>query len=169
MKLTRSFGAIPLCGVVLLLASFRLQAAGEPADRVEPRQVLAALGWLAGDWSGSMWGGTFTAYYSTPDGGRILSHSRLLQDESVAFYEFEVFEPDGERVLMQPYPGGEPAVGLHLVSHDPKARSATFENPDKDYPTRIVYQRTSDTELVITLSDPHGGSPKTERFELERR
>lgn len=143
------------------------QAADEgKAD--EPAQVLAAMDWLAGDWNGSIWGGEYHAYYSTPEGGRILSHSRLLQDGKQAFYEFEVFEARDEGVHLQPYPGGRPADGFTLASYDKGARRAVFENPKKDFPTRIVYERVSDSELVITLSDPHGGSDKVERFELSR-
>ncbi len=54
------------------------------------------------------------------------------------------------------------------IPHNPKLRQAVFENPAKDYPTRIVYHRAADDRLVITLSDPFGGTTQTERFELTR-
>lgn len=139
-----------------------------PGERVSPTEVLAGMDWLAGTWSGDMWGGRFIAYYSTPEGGKILSHSKLLKDGDEAYFEFEVFEAREHVVWMQPYPGGRRAVGLRLATHDPEARKAVFENPDKDYPTRIVYQRVADDELVITLSDPHGQSDKVEVFALAR-
>ena len=115
-----------------------------------------------------MWGGQFVAHYSTPAGGKILSYSQLLRGGQVSFYEFEVFESQGQAVRLQPFPGGRPAVGLTLTSHDPQARRAVFENPDKDYPTRIAYERATDGALHVVLSDPHGGSDKVERFELTR-
>ena len=140
-----------------------------PADDAElpkPAKAIAQMDWLAGSWAGDMWGGRFVAYYTTPEGGKIISHSRLMKDDKVAFYEFEVFEDDGDTVFMRPFPGGNKADDLMLVKVE--ARKATFENPDKDYPTRITYQRASDDELVIELSDPHGESKKVERFELKR-
>ena len=115
-----------------------------------------------------MWGGRFEAHYSTPDGGRILSHSRLFADGRERYYEFEVFEPHGELVQLLPFPKGKPATGFMLKSHDPVARKASFENPDKDFPTRIVYERVADDNLVITLSDPFGDSEKIEIFDLRR-
>lgn len=133
-----------------------------------PERDLAGMSWLAGSWSGDMWGGRFHAYYSTPEGGRILSHSELRQGEEVGFHEFEVFSVREEGVHLQPYPQGRPAGGFTLTSCDGKARRAVFENPDKDFPTRITYTRSSETELLIVLDDPHGESGKTERFELER-
>lgn len=142
---------------------------GGEGQHVPPAEVLAELDWLAGSWSGDMWGGRFEAFYSTPAGGKILSHSRLLKGATVAFYEFEVFEARDLVVHLQPYPGGKPAEGFTLQAHDPANREVVFENPDKDFPTRITYQRTSDDALLIVLSDPHGESDKVERFELVRQ
>jgi hypothetical protein len=116
-----------------------------------------------------MWGGDFHAHYSTPEGGLILSHSRLLKEGRESFYEFEVFGTmDDEVVWLQPFPGGNKAVGFRLKELDREARKATFEQPEKDYPTRIVYHRTAENELVITLSDPHGDSDKVEVFKLSK-
>lgn len=116
-----------------------------------------------------MWGGTFVAYYSTPDGGKVLSHSQLQRENKTVFYEFEVMEVVGDKVMLHPHPGGKKAVSLQLHTSDAKARKAVFENPKKDYPTRIVYHRSAEDRLVITLSDPHGSSDKVEKFDLRRQ
>jgi hypothetical protein len=129
---------------------------------------IADLAWLEGTWAGKMWGGRFVAWYGAPSGGRLVSYSRLMKDGKVAFYEFEVFEMAEGKVALRPFPGGKPAVGLTATGIDPKARNAVFENPDKDFPTRIVYHRTADDRLVITLSDPHGGRDKIQTFDLKR-
>ena len=144
------------------------QEAGSQDEPVEPTEILAGLDWLAGSWIGPMWGGEFHAHYSTPAGGKILSHSRLYQDGKEVFFEFELFEPRDGVVYMQPFPGGRKAVGFPLESHDPKAHKAVFVNPEKDYPTRITYHREEENRLIITLDDPHGGSDKVEVFELDR-
>jgi hypothetical protein len=126
------------------------------------------MSWLAGDWSGDAWGGRFHAHYTSPEGGRILSYSRLEQDGHDTYYEFEVFERRAAGVHLQPFPGGKRADGFELASHDAKLQQAVFENPKKDWPTRIVYQREAPERLVITLSDPHNKSDKVERFDLRR-
>lgn len=163
--------AAPLLTLAVALGAVIQPAAQDESSNeqeVRAQKAIEGMTWLAGDWSGQMWGGTYHAYYSTPEGGRIISHSRLIQEEKLAFYEFEVFELRENKVHLQPYPGGRPADGFFLEENDTKARKAVFENPEKDYPTRIVYHRVSDTELVITLSDPHGESDKVETFELSR-
>ena len=159
-----------LLALLVVVAGLVALAPFAPQEGTKADQDLAAMDWLAGYWAGEMWGGDFHAMYSTPEGGLILSHSRLLKEGRESFYEFEVFGPMNDEVIwLQPFPGGKKAVGFQLDELDREARKATFEQPEKDYPTRIVYHRVSEDELVITLSDPHGESEKVERFELRRQ
>lgn len=127
---------------------------------------IDSLAWLAGRWSGPMWGGEFVATYGAPAGGKLLSFSELRKGAAAAFYEFEVFEATPEGLVFTPYPRGQKKVTFKLAASE--AQKAVFEHPEKDFPTRIEYHRASKDRLVITLSDPHGKSGKTETFDLKR-
>lgn len=154
-----------------LLVCFALLLIAVPSVGFEAKKQVASvkgLAFLAGTWKGDIWGGKFTAYYTTPEGGKVLSYSELRRGDKLAFHEFEKFDVRDGKVTFAPFPGGKPAKKLHLMSLDAKAKKATFENPKKDFPTRIVYHRVSDTRLVITLSDPHNKSEKKEVFDLTR-
>ncbi len=146
----------PLLLALLLSVSF--------AEKDAPK--IDSLSFLSGKWSGPMWGGQFTATYTAPAGGKLLSFSELVKGGKVAFYEFEVFEATPEGLVFTPYPGGQKKATFKLASGE--AGKAVFENPDKDFPTRIEYHRAEKDRLVITLSDPHHGSDKTETFDLKR-
>jgi hypothetical protein len=135
------------------------------AAEKEPAKI-DSLAWLAGKWSGPMWGGEFVATYGAPAGGKLLSFSELRQGGKAAFYEFEVFEATAEGLVFTPYPRGQKKETFRLAASE--ASKAVFENPDKDFPTRIEYHRAGKERLVITLSDPHGKSGKTEVFDLKR-
>jgi len=164
-----ALGVLVLCGSCAVgPEGAPTEGPGERGERVSAEEVVGDMGWIAGGWSGEMWGGVFHAHYSPPIEGRILSHSWLMRGDQEAFYEFELFEGRDGVVRMQPFPGGRKAGGFVMSEHDPAARKVTFENPDKDYPTRIVYHRVADDRLVITLDDPHGESGKVEVFELGR-
>ena len=160
--------AVSLALTLAVLGAGAGQAEEEKGVHVTAQQALAGMHWIAGSWSGEMWGGRFHAYYSTPEGGKILSHSHLTRRGKRAFYEFEVFECRGEDLHLLPYPGGKVAGGFTYRSGSVEKRLAVFENPNKDFPTRISYQRVGDDRLVITLSDPHGKSEKSETFDLRR-
>lgn len=137
--------------------------AAEPTNAV---QQLASMEWLAGSWVGRVGDGAFHAHYSTPEGGRIISHCKRSEDGRTRFYEFEVFEVRRGRVVFSPYPGGRGTAPLSLTECE--AGRAVFENPIKDFPTRISYRRVSEDRLVITLSDPHGKTGADQVFDLQR-
>lgn len=160
------------CLVIVCLAGslLALTAAG-PQTQHRGNEQIASMAWIAGEWEGPMWGGTFQAYYCTPEGGKVMSYNKLLKGDKVAYHEFEVFELSDEGgVIFRPFPGGSAkATPLMLSECDAKARKVVFENKKKDYPTRIVYHRVADDRLVITLSDPFGDSKKIETFDLRRK
>lgn len=158
-----------------VLALSLLSRSGAPEDGPGAARVLPAgasdverLAFLAGEWSGDAWGGRFHAHYTTPQEGRVISYSRLVKGGKETYYEFEVFEERPEGLWFQPFPGGKRADGFALAELDDAARKVVFENPAKDWPTRVVYQREADERLVITLTDPHGGDARVERFDLRR-
>ena len=151
--------------ILLLIATAVVVAEDEAKPTAEER--LAALKWMSGTWSGEMWGGVFTAYYSTPEGGKILSYSSLVKNGKQAMYEFEKFDAQKGEVVYIPFPGGRRAA--HFLLKKSSETRALFENPKKDFPTRIEFVRTGD-KLVITLSDPFnkGAAGKQEVFNLAR-
>ena len=155
---------VSLVLLVLVLLTLPL-VGGESADAT---QQLSSLTWLAGTWKGPMWGGEFVAYYTTPEGGKVLSYSELLKDGKVSFHEFEKFDVEDGVVRLTPFPGGKPAARFKLVELDTRAKKAVFDNPKNDFPTRITYHRVSKDNLVITLSDPHGKKEKQQKFDLRR-
>ncbi|MHC4959579.1 MAG: DUF6265 family protein [Planctomycetota bacterium] len=129
----------------------------------EPKDDLAALKWLAGTWTAEKWGGTFTSYYSTPEGGKILSHSRLVAGGAVKFYEFELFEVVDGKVMYTPHPAGKRAKhSFPLV--ETGTNRAVFRNDAHDWPKQLVFERPDQKKLVITLT----GGAKKEIFAFDR-
>ncbi|MEL6330097.1 MAG: DUF6265 family protein [Planctomycetota bacterium] len=140
-----------------------------PSDVRSETDGVDSMGWLTGTWSGPMWGGQFTAYYSPPSEGKIIGYSTLEQDGEIGFYEFEVFETSVAGTRFSPFPGGRRADGFMLAGGRAVGDRAVFENPDKDFPTRVTYERVEPDRLVITLDDAHAGSDRRDVFDLRRR
>ena len=115
-----------------------------------------------------MSGGIYRAYYTTPEGGKIISYNELAKDGKAAFYEFELFRIEEENVVFNPFPRGRKATALTLTECDPQSRRVVFENPAKDFPTRIEYHRIADDRLVIRLTDPHNESEQMQLYDLKR-
>lgn len=159
------------CGLVaaasLALAPLSILSAcasRQTGDRArEIHRAESDLSWLEGAWTTQAWGGTLNADYITRADGFTIGYTHLVKDGSPTpvYHEFEVFGRDAEGHYLVPHPGGKPSPRFALVSHD--AQIAIYENPSKDFPTRIVYQRVAGT-LVITLSDPVKNSSEPQVF-----
>jgi len=161
-------GALALA--ILLVAILASPLARTPAALAgdPPKASPKDLAFLAGTWEGEMWGGIFHTTYAAEE-WVVLSYSELRKEGKVEFHEFEKFEVLEGKLVFSPFPGGRPATQLTVASVDAKAKKAVFENPTKDWPTRIEYHRKAENQLVITLSDPHHEGGKTEVFDLKKK
>jgi len=82
--------------------------------------------------------------------------------ERVADWEHMRIAPDEAGVLsFWGSPKGAPAVPFRLVSMT--GFEAVFENPEHDYPVRIVYRREGEA-LVATISGANGANPTSWRY-----
>lgn len=118
---------------------------------------VADLAWLSGHWETGDADGRWTEeHWSDPRGGVMLGTSRTLNGDRLRDFEFLRIQAGEDGVpayLAQP--GGRPPVTFHLTAHD--ATSATFDNPQHDFPQRIVYRRRGDT-MVATISALDGSN-----------
>jgi hypothetical protein len=155
---------VPPALAVLLLAVPATIAATAGSPKASP----ADLAFIEGAWEGEMWGGRFRSVYAVEE-WIALGHGELVKEGKEAFHVFEQFALVEGNLVFTPYPGGQPSGSFPLASLEKKARRAVFENPAKDFPTRIEFHRAAEERLVITLSDPHREGAKTEVFDLVRK
>jgi hypothetical protein len=93
----------------------------------------------------------------------MLAVSRTLKDGRMASFEFlRIVERDGGLVYVA-QPGGKPPTDftLTLVSE----ASATFENPEHDFPKMIRYTKRPDGSLEARVGD---GGAKDETYVFRR-
>ena len=123
-----------------------------------PAVQVSDLSWMSGRWQTE---GLDSPHmtdeaWSEPRSGVMLGYSRTGGDR---LREFEFLRiqagPDGVPVYYA-QPGGGPPVGFRLVAHD--ATSATFENPQHDYPQRIRYEIWHDGTMWATISKLDGSN-----------
>lgn len=63
----------------------------------------------------------------------------------------------GEQIIYTAtVPSQNEGRGIEFILHQPEERTFSFENPDHDFPKKIIYQKRSDSEIYVTVSD--GGS-----------
>jgi hypothetical protein len=146
----------------LMAAASALLLMGQAA----PRASVADLAWMSGRWESVSASGRWTEEsWSVPRGGIMLGHSRSGSGDVVREFEFLRLQagPDGVPAYLA-QPGGRPATAFRLAARE--GASATFDNPQHDFPQRIRYVRTGDT-MVATISRLDGSNAMS--FSFRRR
>jgi Domain of unknown function (DUF6265) len=140
---------------LMLLVALLLPVQDRPAPA---RATLADLGWLAGNWSGTLGRATIEERWTPAAGGAMLAVSRTIKDDRLAAFEFlRIVERDGGLVYIA-QPEGRPPTEFVLTVMT--ADSVTFENPTHDFPKMIRYTRRADGSLEARVSGAGGERPQ---------
>lgn len=155
---TRTLTLTLAAALAFVLPGVAAAAEGKPPAE----QRVEDLAWLTGHWSGEVKGAgsttRFESFYTTPEGGMILSVSKAFgAGGKVSWFELERFDIKDGILRMTPYPGGRASDPFPLVEHDAAAKKAVFANPQHDFPKRISYQQNAPDRLYIVLTGDPGG------------
>jgi len=120
--------------VLLFVALLALPImAGEPS--------IDDLAWMAGAWRSDAGGMTSEEVWTTPAGGMLLGLHRDVTKKRAAFEFLRIAETD-DGIVYYGSPGGRPPTPFRLTESKPM--HAIFENPEHDFPKRILYWRDAD-------------------------
>jgi hypothetical protein len=150
--------------VIMNLSILLLIAALVPAA---PPSSVQDLAWMSGCWAsidgeaGS--GETWTA----PAGGTLLGVSRTVKRGRTVAHEFmQIRETGAGQIAFIALPSGQSEASFPLVRLS--GQEAVFENPQHDFPQRVIYRRDGDL-LTGRIEGRIGGEAKKIDFPMERR
>ncbi|HEX6104795.1 MAG TPA: DUF6265 family protein [Gemmatimonadales bacterium] len=116
---------------------------------------LEPLRFMAGCWRGPAGRGRMIEeHYTAPSRNLILGMTRYTRDGVATGYEFSTIAWEDSTIVLTPRPEGQQPVPFRLALLQP--RSAVWENPDHDFPTRIAYRRLAGDTLVARIEGPEG-------------
>ena len=124
------------------------------------------LGWLAGCWvaergdagSGEMW--------MAPAGTALLGMSRTVRGGRTVAHEFMQIVDGADGLVFIAMPSAKPSANFRAIGVEP--RRVTFENPDKDFPQRVVYESPDDATLIGRIEGRHDGRERRVDFPMKR-
>jgi hypothetical protein len=130
----------------------------------DPR--LDGLAWLSGSWAGVTDGARVEEHWSVPAGGTMIGMNRTVVGGRTVFYEYLRIEAgtDGIAYLASPR-GRHPPTAFALAAMG--ERHVAFENPDHDFPQRILYARDGDT-LRASIEGTENGEPRRSEWTMLR-
>jgi len=136
---------------------------------------ISDLAWMSGSWMSGSWmsgnlasGSGQTAggraqveeHWTRPAGGSMIGMSRTVVNEKTVEFEFLRVEQRGNEIFYVASPNGRcPATDFKLTRLS--GQQAIFENPEHDFPKRIIYQKLSDGTLKASIDGGEGTKAKS--------
>lgn len=136
---------------------------GSPTTRAVQNDI-SQLSWIAGDWQTAPGGrAQIEEHWTQPAGGSMLGMSRTVAGGKTAEFEFLRIEQREEGIYYVAQPKGRcPATDFKLTRL--ASQEAVFENPQHDFPKRIVYRKTADDSLSASIDGGEGTKVMTFSF-----
>jgi hypothetical protein len=146
--------------VVLSLSGPTLANSGEPIS-IDP------LTWLEGDWKRQTKRGEATETWHRVSENTMEGSAYMVSDSETQFTEYLRIETLGDEIFYTAKPVQNPyPTSFRLVTHD--GNHFVFENPNHDFPQRIIYTRQSEDELLVRIEGPMDGETRSVDFRFEK-
>jgi hypothetical protein len=143
---------ILFCGTIL----FTCLATGSSQTAKIENPTIAQLSWIAGDWQSDPGGkAQIEEHWTKPSGGSMLGMSRTVAGDKTVEYEYLRIEQRGDDIYYVAHPRARcPGTDFKLARLS--AQEALFENPEHDFPKRIVYRKGTDGSLTASIDGGEG-------------
>lgn len=124
------------------------------------------LAWMAGDWQTDANGrSTSDEHWARPAGGVMIGMSRSVAGNKLVSSESLRIEQRGEAIFYVAIVNGRcPATDFKLTHLS--AQEAIFENPDHDFPKRVIYRKKSAQEMTASVDGGEGTKSQVYVFHL---
>lgn len=131
------------------------------------KPTAADFAWLAGCWQRSGEGWQTVEHWMKPDGGTMLGMSRTVVRDTTREFEFLQLQADENGDLYYvAFPSGQKETWFKLTELE--NNRAVFENPEHDFPQRIIYALKGDGSLWARIEGVSKGKLRGVDFPMQR-
>ena len=123
--------------------------------------TLADISWIAGDWQTAPGGRRqIEEHWTQIAGGSMMGMSRTVAGEKTVEFEYLRIEQRADGIYYVAHPKARcPGTDFKLTRAS--ATEAVFENPQHDFPKRIIYRKAADDSLTATIDGGEGSKAMT--------
>jgi hypothetical protein len=151
--------------VLILIAVVSLSCKKESNEN-----KLKSMEWLLGSWENNAEYGNMQENWKKVNDSVCQGESYFIKGKDTLHSETITLQQKEDQVLYVPTVRGQnndqPVVFL-LTKQTPK--QLVFENPNHDYPKKIIYNLITKDSLVATISGTQQGKPSSDSFPMKKR
>jgi hypothetical protein len=127
---------------------------------------IDTLSWISGSWTTTQDGATIEEHWTRPAAGTMIGMGRTIAGGKTAFFEYLRIETRGADLVYVAHPKARPGTDFKAtrIADD----EVVFENPQHDFPKRIIYKRTADGNLTARVEGDPTDKEKAETFSYKR-
>jgi hypothetical protein len=113
------------------------------------------LGWMSGDWQTSGGRTQIEEHWTQPGGASMMGVSRTIAGNKTAEFEYLRIEQRADGIYYVAHPKARcPGTDFKLTRLT--SQEAVFENPQHDFPKRIIYRKTATDALTASIDGGEG-------------
>jgi hypothetical protein len=128
---------------------------------------ISDLAWLAGCWSSAGGEAGSGEQWMAPAGGTLLGVSRTVKNGRTVAHEFmQIREVEPGKIAFIAHPSGQAEASFPLARA--AEREVVFENPQHDFPQRVIYKLEGDGVLRASIEGLSKGRLKTIEFPMKK-
>ena len=146
--------------LALMYLCLALSVSSQSTEKTSSTAKVEDLAWIAGCWEikDAAKQLTIVEQWMAPDAGAMLGMSRTVRRGKMTGYEFLRIVRDDVSVKYVSRPSeNNTDTDFRLVKSS--ANEVVFENPQHDFPQRIIYRRDGD-KLTARIEGPSGGKTR---------
>ncbi len=136
-----------------------LLAAQDPQD-------AGRLRWMTGCWELRAGNRLVEERWTTPRGGLLLGTSRTSRNDSIIEFEQVRIETRPSGIFYVASPSRQATAEFKASSVLDSA--VTFENPEHDFPKKIMYRKAGTDSMVARIEGPRGGQTRAIAYPYRR-
>jgi hypothetical protein len=128
---------------------------------------VSALAWMAGCWAPEQGDAGSVEHWLPPAGGTMLGVSRTVKNGQTVEFEFMQLRVNSEgKLVFIALPSGQKQATF--VASNVGKDSVTFENPQHDFPQKVIYRLESSGRLIGRIEGNRGGTLRGVDFPMRR-
>jgi len=122
--------------------------------------TLADLAWIAGAWQTESGRRQTEEHWTQAAGASMMGMSRTVAGDKTVEFEYLRIEQRADGIYYVAHPKARcPGTDFKLTRAS--ATEAIFENPQHDFPKRIIYRKTGDDALTASIDGGEGTKAMT--------
>ena len=117
---------------------------------------IADLAWISGDWQTSPGQkAQIEEHWTAPAGASMMGLSRTVAQGKTVEFEYLRIEQRADGIYYVAHPKARcPGTDFKLTSLT--GQEAVFENPEHDFPKRVIYRKSADGSLLASIDGGPG-------------